>query len=107
MVKQKLRYGYKLIDCPVCRSKTFDYCSYSDEYWGVMITVEQHGNCKRCGYHIEQEYSDALEGIWDIKKGFKNALGEYYPKNIKKHKRIRKKLGIKNYAINPEWIFYV
>lgn len=86
--------------------KDFEYCSYSEDYWG---TVEQRGNCSRCGYMIEQAYSPSIDCFWDIKKGFKNAFGTYYPKNIKKHKRIRRKLGIKNsdYEINPEWINYI
>lgn len=101
----KKALGYKLIKCPVCNSKTFDYISYSDECVGI---TEQHGICRRCGYVIEQVYSHPLEAIWDIKKGIKNRhTGEYFPKNIKKHKRIRKKLGIKNYEINPDWIYYI
>ena len=64
MAKQKLRYGYKIIDCPICKSKTFEYCSYSDDCWGAMITVERHGNCKRCGYRVEQAYSEPLEGFF-------------------------------------------
>lgn len=89
MANQKLRYGYEFITCPMCKSKTFDYCSYSEGYWGI---VEQHGYCNRCGYVIEQAYSPSMESFSDIKKGFKNSFGEYYPKNIRKHKRVRKKL---------------
>lgn len=103
MAKQKLRYGYEFTTCPICKSKTFDYHSYSEWGWG---TVEQHGYCDRCGYTIEQAYSSAMDGFLDIKKGFKNSFGEYYPKNIRKHKRIRRKLNIKNIDINPEWMFY-
>ena len=33
MEKQKLRYGYEFITCPICKSKTFDYCSYSEFGW--------------------------------------------------------------------------
>ena len=107
MSKQKPRYGYKFENCPICKYKTFEYCSYSDNYWGAIITVERHGNCTRCGYRIEQAYSEPLEGIWDIKKGFKNPFGEYFPKNIKKHKRIRRKLGIKDIEVNPVWVYYI
>ena len=47
-----------------------------------------------------------MEGFLDIKKGFKNPLGEYISKNAKKHKRVRRKLNIKNIEVNPEWVFY-
>lgn len=103
MSKYKLRYGYKTIQCPICKSKTFDYCSYSEYGCG---TVEQHGYCTRCGYVVEQAYSPTMDAFMDIKKGFKNGFGEYMPKNVKKHKRIRRKLGIKNCDVNPEWVFY-
>lgn len=96
--------GYNLDFCPVCKSKTFDYKSYSEFGYGI---VEQHGYCKRCGYSIEQTYSKPVEGFWDNKRGFANKNGEYFPKNVKKHKRIRRKLGIKNYNINPRWIYYI
>lgn len=101
--KRKLRYGYEFITCPICKSKTFDYCSYSEWGWG---TVEQHGYCDRCGYVIEQAYSPSMEAFLDINKGFKNSFGKYYPKNIKRHKRIRKKLNFKNIEVNPRWVFY-
>lgn len=105
MKKLKPKYPwYKIIDCPICKSKTFEYISYSEWGWGI---VEQHGHCHRCGYIIEQAYSPAIECFWDIKKGFKNAFGQYFPKNIKKHKRIRRKLNIKNIDVNPEWIHYI
>ena len=102
--RRKPRWGYSIISCPICKAKTFEYCSYSEFGWGI---VEQHGNCSRCGYLIEQAYSPSFDCFLDIKKGFKNSFGVYYPKNIKKHKRIRRKLGIKNYEINPEWINYI
>lgn len=105
MSKQKLRYGHKFIKCPICKSQTFDYCSYSEFGWG---TVEQHGYCDRCGYTVEQAYSGTLEAFCDTNKGFKNSFGEYYPKNVKKHKKIRSKLNIvKHIEVNPEWVFYI
>ena len=104
MSKQKLRHGYKFIKCPVCESQTFDYISYSEYGHG---TVEQHGYCDRCGYRVEQAYSGALEAFYDRKKGYKNYFGKYYPKNTKKHKRVRRKLNIKNIEVNPIWVFYV
>ena len=90
--------------CPICSSPTFDYISYSEYGWG---TVEQHGYCHRCGYTIEQSYSPAYEAFWDIKKGFKHPNGHYVAKDIKRHKRIRRKLNIKNIEVNPPWIKYV
>lgn len=104
--QRKPRWGYKIINCPICKSKTFEYCSYSEYGWGI---VEQHGNCNRCGYLIEQAYSPSCDCFWDVKKGFKDRFGKYYSKNVKKHKRIRRKLGIKrtDYDINPEWIHYI
>ena len=104
MSKQKLRHGYKFIKCPVCESQTFDYISYSEYGRG---TAEQHGYCDRCGYIVNQAYSSVFEAFYDTKKGFKNYFGEYYPKNVKKHKRVRRKLNIKHIEVNPKWIFYV
>ena len=90
--------------CPICKSKTFNYVSYSECDWGI---VEQHGYCDRCGYVVEQAYSSVYKAFWDIKRGFRHPSGKYYPKNVKKHKRIRKKLGIKNIEVNPVWIHYI
>ena len=96
MEKQKLRYGYEFITCPISKSKTFDYCSYSEFGW------EQQSNMDT----VKQAYSPVMEGFLDIKKDFKNPLGEYISKNAKKHKRVRRKLNIKNIEVNPEWVFY-
>ena len=87
----------------MCESQTFDYCSYSECYGAV----EQHGYCDRCGYTVNQAYSSIFEAFYDKKKGSKNYYGEYYPKNVKKHKRVRRKLNIKNIEVNPKWVFYV
>ena len=89
-----------IIQCPICHSKAFEYTSYSEYGWG---TVEQHGYCDRCGYIVEQAYSPVYEAFYDIKKGFKDCLGNYHPKNIKRHKRIRRKLNIKGIEVNPLW----
>lgn len=104
MPKQKLKYGYQFIECPICHSKTFEYFSYSE--YGIGI-IEQHGYCDRCGYTVEQAYSPVYDAFYDIKKGFKDKLGRYHPKNVRRHKRIRRKLKIKNIEVNPIWIFYV
>ena len=93
----------KLNICPICKGETFNYISYSEYGWGI---VEQHGHCDRCGYHIEQAYSPEMEFFMDIKKGFKMRNGTYVPKDIKRHKRIRKKIGIKGYDLNPSLVFY-
>jgi hypothetical protein len=93
-----------LINCPICRSKTFDYTSYSEYGWG---TVEQHGYCSRCGYIVEQAYSSVYDAFHDIKRGFKDHRGNYHPKDVKRHKRIRRKQGIKNIEVNPVWIYYI
>lgn len=93
-----------LINCPICKSKTFNYVSYSEYCIGI---VEQYGDCDRCGYVVRQAYSPVYEAFWDVKRGFKHPNGYYVPKNVKKHKRIRRKLGIKNIAVNPLWIDYI
>lgn len=82
----------------------FNYVSYSEYDWG---TVEQHGCCDRCGYIVEQAYSPVYEAFWDIKRGFKDAYGNYHPKNVKKHRRIRRKRGIQNIEVNPLWVYYI
>ena len=92
------------IECPICHAKTFDYVSYSEDLYG---TIEQHGYCDRCGYRIEQVYSPTLVAFVDIKRGFKSPFGGYIPKNVKRHKRIRRKFGIKNIEVNPMWVYYI
>ena len=105
MKKQKPRYNwYEIIKCPICGSETFEYVNYASEYWG---TVEQHGNCSRCGYIVEQAYSPVYEAFWDVKKGFKHPTLGYIEKNVKRHKRIRRKKNIKNIDVNPLWINYI
>ena len=93
-----------LIECPICHIKTFEYISFSEDGWGI---VEQHGYCDKCGYTVEQAYSPVYEAFYDIKKGYKDALGRYHPKNVKRYKRIRKRLDTKNIDVNPSWIFYI
>ena len=66
-----------------------------------------NGYCDRCGYTVEQAYSPVYEAFYDIKRGFKDVSGRYHSKNVKRHKRIRRKLNIKNIKVNPDWIFYI
>lgn len=91
--------------CPICGRMTFNYESYSDECYG---TVEQHGYCSSCGYLIEQCYSPTLDCFVDCAKGGKGYYG-YGEKNIRKHKRVRRKLGnsIKMIPVNPIWARYI
>ena len=104
--KNNLRYGHEYIECPICHHNTFDYVSYSEYEWGVV--VEQHGYCDRCGYMIEQVYSPSFECFFDRKKGFKDYKGIYHSKNVKKHKRIRRKCNYDvKIEINPTWSMYV
>lgn len=105
MKKLKPKYDwYKIIECPICKSKTFEYVSFSEYGFGI---IEQHGLCHRCGYIVEQAYSPVYDAFWDVKRGFRLSSGEYVPRNVKRHKRIRKKHGIKNVEVNPLWIYYI
>lgn len=105
MKKLNPKYNwYHIIECPVCKSKTFEYFSCSESGWG---TVEQHGFCCRCGYIVNQAYSPVYEAFWDVKRGFKHPDGYYIPKNVKRHKRIRRKKNIKNIEVNPLWLNYI
>lgn len=105
MKKLKLTNEWSEIkSCPICNSETFEYFSYSEEMWGI---VEQHGHCHRCGYVIEQTYSPVYEAFWDVTRGFKHPYGYYVPRNVERHQRIRRKLGIKNIDVNPPWIYYI
>lgn len=57
-------------ECPVCKSKTFEYVCYCDYGW--IGIYEEHGYCNNCGYVIEQAYSPVYEAFWDVKRGFKH-----------------------------------
>lgn len=105
MKKQPSKYSWCSIrECPICASKEFEYISYTEAMWG---TVEQHGYCRRCGYVVEQAYSPVYEAFWDVKRGFRHPAGYYVPRNVERHKRIRRKLGIKGIEVNPQWIYYI
>lgn len=103
-MKKKPRFGYHFESCPICNSPTFEYCSYSEWGWG---TVKRHGYCDRCGYVVEQAYSPVYEAFYDVCRGFKDYYGKYHPKNVKKHRRARRKANIRNAEVNPIWIKYV
>lgn len=105
MKKRKSQYPWcKIIECPICGSETFEYFSMFEWGWG---TVEQHGNCTRCGYIVEQAYSPVYDAFWDVKRGYKHPTLGYIEKNVKRHKRIRRKKNIKNIEVNPLWLKYV
>lgn len=105
MKKRKSQYPWcKIIKCPICDSETFEYFSMSEYGWG---TVEQHGNCSRCGYIVEQAYSPVYDAFWDVERGYKHPELGYIEKNVKRHKRIRRKKNIKNIEVNPLWLNYV
>ena len=86
----------KIEKCPVCGSAQWRYVSYAEECWG---TVEQHGKCSRCGYTIEQCYSDTITGFeLSRTKGYK-INKTWHGKNIRKRKRMKRKYHIRH---NPD-----
>lgn len=104
MKKKQPRYGYHFETCHICGYKYFEYMSESMLGWG---TVEQHGYCERCGYIIEQAYSDVIQAFSDNFRGFKDYYGNYHPKDVKKHRRARRNANVKNIEVNPWWIKYM
>lgn len=89
--------------CPICGSNEYRYDRYVE--WGIG-TVEQHGSCEKCGYIVEQAYTPVMEAYMDIKRGFKTVNG-YIKKDVRKHRRIRKKCNAPKKEINPLWVWYV
>lgn len=86
--------------CPMCGSKKYKYVSYSEFGWGI---VEQHGYCDRCGYTIEQAYSQSIDGIeYPIRKGFRDYYGKYHAKNVHRRNRIARKYNLKHQP--TDWI---
>ena len=77
--------------CPICGSYSYKYERYVTEFWGGMVTVEQYGDCDKCGYTIRQAYSSVYEGFVDCKRGWKDYEGKYHEKNYKRHRRVRRK----------------
>ena len=104
MKKKKPSFGYHFEVCPICGYKYFEYFSESMWGWG---TVEQHGNCDRCGYLVEQAYSGVVEAFADNFRGWKDYYGNYHPKDVKKHRRARRKADTRNIPVNPWWIKYM
>jgi hypothetical protein len=89
--------------CPICKSKSYNYTSWSEYCWGI---VEQHGYCDRCGYRVEQAYSPVYEAFYVVKRGYKLPSGEYFANNKKKHRRLRRRAGVKNIDVNPVWVYH-
>jgi len=90
----------RTIKCPICGYKKFKDGHYAEECYGI---VEQHCYCDRCGYMIEQCYSEPVEGFYPhIKRGGKDYKGVYHPKNQRKRKRMKRKYNIK-YG-NKDWM---
>ena len=90
--------------CPICKSKSYDYISYSEYCWGI---VEQHGYCDRCGYRVEQAYSPVYEAFYVVKRGYKLPSGKYIASNKKKHRRLKRRAGVKNIEVNPVWVYHI
>ena len=86
--------------CPICKSNGYQYIDFSEDYWGI---VERHGYCEKCGYCVEQVYSPIFEAYMDTKKGYKTLNG-YVKKDIRKHKRYRRKCNAPKLEINPYYI---
>ncbi len=87
--------------CPICGYHEYRYVHYTEE-WGE---VEQHGLCERCGYTIEQAYSEPVDGFVPMTKrgyvieksvpGTKRTIMVYVNKNTRKRKHAKHKYGIK------------
>ncbi len=85
----------KIYKCPVCGSdKDYHEEVYTEDCYGV---VEEHSGCDRCGYRVEMCYSDPIKGFEGYERKGKKLpySGKYFPKNIRKRKRLKRKLGIK------------
>lgn len=96
-----IKYKYRdKPKCPICGYKDYRYVSYSEECFGI---VEQHGYCERCGYIVEQAYSEVVGGLeLDRTRGYRNAYtGEYLSNNKRKRRRMRRKYHIKH--TNKDW----
>ena len=86
--------------CPICGRNTFVYIEYLDE--DGKGTIEEYGYCNSCGYVLEYNYGEVMNYFGDVKRG-KRTEALYFPKNILKHKRVRRKVNkniIKSIPIN-------
>lgn len=87
--------------CPICGFKKWKYVSYAEECYG---TVEQHGYCARCGYTVEQAYSQPIVGFeLNQTRGCKYN-GKWHGKNTRKRKRMKRKYDIKH--TNKDWMLF-
>ena len=90
--------------CPICNYDKYDYHYYTEGMWGI---VEQHGLCNRCGYRIEQNYCNPIDGFSEpLRKGYSGSKGIYHSKNIRKRLRIKRKYNIK-YSNDDRFLNYI
>lgn len=92
----------KIERCPICGSKKWKYVSYAEGFYGI---IEQHGYCERCGYTVEQSYSQPIAGFELNQTRGRKYNGKWYGKNTRKRKRMKRKYGIKH--TNKDWIFFL
>lgn len=95
------------IICPICGSQKYKCKEYAEDCWGAMLIVERHNYCDRCGYCEEQAYSEVLTFFADINRGYKGYNGKYYSKNMRKHKRYRRRKNFIGIPINPYYAYYL
>lgn len=97
--RQIAKYAKKSRICPICGYKDYKYEAYAEGCYGI---VEQHCYCSRCGYTVEQAYSEPICGFnLDTLRGYRDFSGKYHPKNTKMRARLRKKYNIKH--SNQDW----
>ena len=85
--------------CPICNSSQYKYEKWSED----LGTVEQHGYCDTCGYIIEQSYSQVYDGFAITRQKGRKVNGEWYGKNTRKRKRMRRKYHIRH-TPNDWWL---
>lgn len=95
--------------CPICKSKKYEATSFSDEIWGGIYEVENHSYCPSCGFRIEMAYCQPLIGFEDHKRGWRDYKNKYHQKDIRKHKRYRRKNKerCEGIEVNPEWVYFI
>ena len=68
------------------------------------IFIEQHKYCERCGYTVEQAYSQPIVGFeLNQTRGCKYN-GKWHGKNTRKRKRMKRKYDIKH--TNKDWMLF-